>query len=90
MDFKILQIVPAQPGWYARFADCDADDDAVSIAPVVCWALAETEEGQAVEGLVPTDFMPGNGVSPVSDVSRISELVFVGYTQQPPEGAKLL
>lgn len=93
MDFKILQIIPAQPGWYARFVDLREEVRIESIAWVVCWALVEDEEGnRSVQGLISTGCMPENEVDMVCDVSDITDLQFIRFThtQQPPEGAKLL
>jgi hypothetical protein len=46
---KILQLSPAAPGWWVRYRD------GRWTAPIVAWALAETEEGwQHIYGVDPS------------------------------------
>lgn len=52
MDYKILSIQPAQPGWYARFKQTD---NAVSESPVAVWAIIVDKDGQRITGFSESD-----------------------------------
>lgn len=41
---RIVQLVQAQPGFYAQYAGVDGDAD--SVTPIACWALLEDEYGK--------------------------------------------
>jgi hypothetical protein len=53
-DERVLQIIPALPGWYAVFADGvepEEGKDAFSLEPLVGWALVDHGSGQDLVGL---------------------------------------
>jgi hypothetical protein len=73
---KIVEIVPAPPGWYARWR---LTSDQTMSYPVTCWALVEDTDtmGRQVVGVDAVGEYPGvDGGGPKGD--------FVQYTFHAP------
>ena len=76
---KILQLIPANLGWWVRYRDDTPDGEWT--APIVAWALAETEEGwQHIYGVDPS----GDDFHLYGD--HITEVTY-SYSPEPPPGA---
>ena len=79
---EIIQVVPAQSGWFAYGRDDDGQGGAEFLAPVALWALVESSASvRRVVGLT------AHGLG---HVSRVEELEgFVEYRHlSPEEGAE--
>jgi hypothetical protein len=81
MSDKILQIVPAQPGWLVYYHDGENTDVSTPV-PVAMWALLEAPDGTTyVSGVAPS-LLSGNrrlrgfprewDGRPCSDTGRVS------------------
>lgn len=77
---KILQLIPAAPGWWVRYHD---DDPAAEwTAPIVAWALAENKRGwQHIYGVDPS----GPEFHIYGD--HVNQEVTYFYSPEPPPGA---
>lgn len=82
MDYKILQIIPAD-GWHVVYS---FDNGEEFRAPVLCFALIEFEEnGKIYQNIEPMDFDDGlRVIERVCDVSNFVRLEHEGDT--PPAG----
>ncbi len=52
MKLKVLSIIPAQPGWVAKFR---LDDGTICEKQVAIWAVVVDDDGQRVTGFSETD-----------------------------------
>lgn len=74
---RIVEIIPARPGWYARWRRSDA----TRCYPVTLWALLEEssdEAGREVIGMDSAGRWPGSAETE-------PDAQFVRYLFQPPE-----
>jgi hypothetical protein len=77
---RILQLVPAAPGWWVQYR-FEARKDCWS-APLACWALVEDDDGfQYIRGVDPTNNDWHNWGEPI----RQEVLYF--YSTEVPENA---
>ncbi|HEX6968225.1 MAG TPA: hypothetical protein VF174_05365 [Micromonosporaceae bacterium] len=76
---KIVEIVPARPGWYARWRP---GPDTTRTCPVAVWVLIEDADGSNREVVG----MDEHGHWPGADVDSDGE--FVRYLFQPPESGQ--
>jgi hypothetical protein len=78
---RIIEIVPARPGWYARWR---LAPDTTRAYPVTLWAVLEDTDGESQE-VVGLDSI---GQWPGADDNE-ANASFVRYVFQPPEAGQL-
>lgn len=72
-EFKILSIVPAQPGWYAVHKDFDGSSMRFAVA---VWAAVMDRDGQRVTGF--SEVRDGNFCAPGDEATN-----FIGWEYSP-------
>lgn len=79
---RVVQLVPAAPGWWAQYYPNDAKADRWS-SPVACWALVEDTAGkQSIVGVDPT----GTDWSTLGD--PIDQEVVYFFSPESPDDAE--
>lgn len=78
---RILQLMPARPGWSAIYwhpqeQDKNYKNKAYHVEPLECWALVEDEDGDTeITGTIMADWECGPHV-----IDNIEEHTFVSYS----------